>query len=91
MTQYSFGYDHKRKEVVFNLKIGSSPPVQFIMSAEAFIQDILFMNNDQQLAHFLGEVRKRKDLPVDYDFGAGGSEIRFDPKEWEDRMNDHQN
>ncbi len=88
MTQYAYGYDHKRKEINFMLTIGSQAPVNFTMSAEAFLQDLVFMNKDPQLAHFLTEVKKRKDLPIDYDFGAGGSEIKFDPKEWEDRMKD---
>ena len=85
-TIYNYGYDHQRKEVVVNFRIGSSPPIEIIMSAEAFLFDLEFMANDQKLKHFISEVKKRKDLPVDYDFGVGGSEIKFDPKEWEGKM-----
>lgn len=88
MSQISYGYNHKRKEVTFVLQVGSQAPVKFIMAAEAFIQDLESFSNDPQLAHYLAEVRRRKDLPIDYDFGAGGNEIKFEPKEWENKMED---
>ncbi|GAF94511.1 unnamed protein product, partial [marine sediment metagenome] len=48
-------------------------------------QDLDFMAKDKVLAHFIAEVKKRKDLPIDYDFGPGGSEIKFN-QEWENKM-----
>jgi len=85
-TSYNYGYDHQRKEVVIHLQVGSTPPVEIIMSAEAFCFDIEFMTKDKKLKHFISEVKKRKDLPADHDFGAGGSEIKFNPDDWEGRM-----
>ncbi len=85
-TQYGYGYNHKRKEVIIKLQIGAMPPVEIVMGAEAFCQDIDFISKDKRLAHFLGKVREMKDLPVDYDFGEGGGEIKFDPKDWDSKM-----
>lgn len=85
MISYSYKYRHDTKEVMITLQVGMTPPMSALMSAEAFIQDMEFMANDQKLAHFLSIVRKRKDLPIDYDFGAE-AEIKFEPKEWEGRM-----
>lgn len=85
-TQYNYGYNHQRKEIIITFQVGTMQPVQIVMSAEAFLQDLDFIRKDKKLAHFLAEVGKRKDLPVDHDFGAGGSEIKFDPKEWQERI-----
>jgi len=85
MIVYNYQYQHKTKEVIVNLQIGFSSPLKAVLSAEAFIQDIEFMAKDPKLAHFLSEVKKSKDLPIDHDFGAD-SEIKFDPKDWEEKM-----
>ena len=85
-TVYSYGYNHARKEIIFKLQVGTMPEIQIVMSAEAFIQDLDFVRKDQRLAHFISEIKKRKDLPINYDFGAGGSEIKFNPEEWDKRM-----
>lgn len=85
-TTYSYGYNHARKEIYIRFQIGTTPPFELAMGVEAFFQDIAFIKNDKQLAHFLAVIKERKDLPVDHDFGPGGGEIKFDPKDWEDKM-----
>ena len=85
MLAYSYRYNHKTKEVIAKVQIGFQPPVDIVMGAEAFTQDIEFMANDKKLAHFLSEVKRRKDLPTDYDFGKD-AEIKFDEGEWDQRM-----
>ena len=86
-TLYSYGYNHQRKEVIIKFQMGTSPPVEIVTGAEAFIQDLDFIKKDQKLAHFISEVRKRKELPVTFDFGAS-SEIKFNPEDWNKLMND---
>lgn len=85
MLTYNLIYSHKTKEIILTFQVGSSPQVKLIMGAEASIQDFDFLKKDPKLAHFLFEVRKRKDLPIDYDFGTN-AEIRFDPNDWEGKM-----
>ena len=89
MITYSYQYQHKTKEVIINIQFGISTPVKAIVSAEAFIQDIEFIKKDPKLAHFLQVVSKRKDMPVDHDFGAD-TEIKFDHKQWDNRMGESQ-
>jgi len=84
-TVYSYQYNHLRKEVILKFQVGSMPAMQIVMSVEAFFQDIDFIRKDKKLAHWLVEVRKRKELPVNYDFGVN-TEITFNPGEWEDKM-----
>ena len=86
MIAYSYIYNHKTKEITCNFQVGSSQPVKIITGAESFIQDIDFIKNDPKLAHFLSVVRIRKDLPIDHDFGPGGDEIKFNPEDWEGKM-----
>ena len=85
-TRYSYTYLHKRKEIVIQFQVGTAPPVEIIMGAEAFIQDIDYMSKDENIPKFLAIVRERKDLPIDYDFGEGGKQGDFNSKEWEDKM-----
>ena len=85
---YSIQYHHKRKDVTILLKVGSMPPIEFVMGAEAFCQDLDFIKNDKGLAGIIDGIRKRKDLPTDYDFGSGGSD--FDSRKWEGMMGDKQ-
>lgn len=87
-TSYRYGYNHKRKEVIISFQVGTTPPVELVIGVEAFFQDIDFIRGDRQLAHFLAEVRKRKELPSDHDFGPGGGEIKFNPDDWEGKMKD---
>ncbi len=82
--RYSFTYIHARKEVVGTIQIGSMPPFEVVMSAEGFYQDITFISKDKGLAKLMAIVKERKDLPIDYDFGSGGS--GFNSKEWEGKM-----
>jgi len=84
-TLYSYAYNHTRKEVIIKVHIGAMQPIEIVMSAEGFFQDIDFIRKDKKLAHWLTEVRKRKDLPIDHDFGAN-TEIKFNPDEWEGKM-----
>ena len=84
-TQYSYGYNHKRKEVVLKIQIGTMAPIDIVISAEAFFQDIDFIAKDKKLVHFLAEVRRRKDLPTNHNFGDE-AEIKFDPDEWGKKM-----
>jgi len=84
-TVYSYGYNHQRKEVFFRIQVGTMPMIEIVMGAEAFIQDLDFIKKDQKLAHFISEVRKRKELPANYDFGAQ-AEIKFDADEWGKKM-----
>lgn len=86
--RYNFTYIHKRKEVVISFQVGTMPPMQIVMGAEAFSQDIDYISKDQRLVKFLAVVKVRKDLPIDHDFGPEGGEIRFDTKEWDDKMGD---
>ena len=83
-TSYSYAYNHTRKEIIIRMHVGTNQPFEIVMGAEAFIQDIDFVRKDKKLAHWLGEVRKRKDLPI----GTPGAdaEIDFNPGEWEDKM-----
>lgn len=83
---YRVQYDHKRKEVTVIFRVGSMPVVEIIMGAEAFCQDFDYISRDQNLAKFIADIRERKDLPVDHDFGVSGGGLKFDPKEWEDKM-----
>jgi len=85
-TRYNFTYIHARKEVVGFIQIGAQPPVEIVMGAEAFLQDITFISNDNGLKRLLQVIKERKDLPVDHDFGAGGG--GFDMKQWDQRMED---
>jgi len=82
--RYNVSYLHKRKEVVVNLKVGSMPPVEFVMGAEAFIQDFDYIRNDKAMASMIEGIRGRKDLPIDHDFGAGGGD--FDKNKWDNMM-----
>lgn len=84
--RYNASYNHKRKEITFIIQIGTMPAQEIIMGAEAFLQDIEFIINDKKLAMFFAKVREIKDLPIDHDFGAGGGEIKFNPKDWEGKM-----
>lgn len=79
---YTYTYMHKRKEVAISLQVGSTPPFEFVMGAEGFIQDIEFIIADGNLAKFLAAVKERKDLPIDHKFGAGGSDL----KQWDKWM-----
>ena len=83
---YNLTYLHKRKEVVVNLKVGSMPPIEFVMGAEAFIQDLDYIRKDKAMAGMVEGIRQRKDLPIDHDFGAGGSD--FDKSKWDNMMGD---
>jgi len=83
---YNVGYNHQRKEVIVIFKIGSMPPIEVVMGAESFCQDLAYISKDPNLAKFIADIRERKDLPVDHDFGAGGGGLKFDPKEWENKM-----
>lgn len=84
--RYGIAYIHKRKEVVISLQVGSSLPIEIVMSAEGFCQDLDYIIADKKLAEIIEGIRNRKDLPADHDFGAGGGD--FNTKEWEDRMGD---
>ena len=84
-TIYGYGYNPKRKEVMFKLQIGSIPEIQIVMGAESFIPDLDFMAKDKKLVHFISEVRKRKDLPTDHKFEPGEEEIRW-KEEWDNKM-----
>ena len=88
-TMYSYAYNHARKEVILNVHIGTNQPISIVMSAEAFIQDIEFARKDKKLAHWLAEVKRRKDLPVN----APGAtdEIQFNPEDWEGKMKEGPN
>ena len=82
--RYNIGYNHKRKEVMLILQIGSQPPVEFVMGAESFIQDLDFITHSEGLKKAIDVIRVRKDLPIDYDFGIDGSD--FDNRKWEEKM-----
>jgi len=84
-TVYTYGYNHQRKEVFFRIQIGTSPVMEFAIGAEAFIYDLDFIRKDTKLSHFISEVRKRKELPTDFDFGSE-AEIKFDADEWGKKM-----
>ena len=84
-TMYSYAYNHARKEIIIKAHIGSNQPVEIVMSAEGFFQDIDFVRKDKKLDHWISEVRKRKDLPADHNFGAD-AEIKFNSGEWESKM-----
>jgi len=84
-TMYSYAYNHARKEIILRVHIGTNTPTEIVMSAEGFFSDLEFIRKDKKLAHFLSEVKKRKDLPVDYDFGEN-ADIKFDENEWDKRM-----
>jgi len=86
--RYNFTYIHKRKEVVTTFQVGTMPPFVIVMGAEAFCQDIDFIGKDRNITNFVVNVKERKDLPIDHDFGASGGEIRFNPLEWEGKMGD---
>ena len=90
-TMYSYAYNHIRKEVILRIHIGTNQPIEIVMSAEGFFQDIEFVRKDKKLAHFIAEIKKMKDLPANYDFGPGGSEIRFNPEEWDNKMKEDSN
>ncbi len=83
---YRIDYLHKRKEVVIKFQVGSTPPIEIVMSAEGFLNDLEFIKNDKHLAHLLSIIKERKDLPIDHDFGPSGGDTKFDPREWEDKM-----
>ncbi len=83
--KYTVHYEHKTKEVTLELLVGLSPPVKFLMSAEAFVQDIDWLKVNKQFLGFIAFVRAKKDLPIDY-VETDGSPIKFDPSEWEGRM-----
>lgn len=84
--RYQVNYIHKRKEVLIRFQVGTMPPIEIVMGAEAFCQDIAYIINDKGLAKFFANVKASKDLPIDHNFGAGGGDIKFDQKEWEDKM-----
>ena len=90
MIGYSYKYVHKTKEVVIQVSVGGGPPLNAIMSAEAFTQDMEFIKSDQKLAHFLSVVKERKDLPIDHNFGED-EDIKFDPEAWEKRLKEGDN
>ncbi len=83
---YRIDYIHKRKEVVVRFQVGSMPPIMIVMGAEAFCQDIDYISKDKGLSALLSFIKERKDLPIDYDFGAEGGDKRFSPGEWENKM-----
>lgn len=85
-TRYSYGYNHKRKEVVIQLQTGSSQPIKIVVGVQAFLDDIDFIRDDKNLARFISFIRERKDLPVDHDFGPGGAD--FDKNKWDNLMGD---
>jgi len=85
--RYHVGYFHKRKEVVVVLQVGSMPPVEFVMGAESFFQDIEFIRNDKALSKTMEHIRECKDLPADHDFGTGGGD--FDSRRWDNMMGDN--
>ena len=82
---YNFQYNHQTKEVTGTMQVGLSPPAKFLISAEAFIQDVDFLKRDKNFVRFLADVRERKDLPTDHDFGPGGGQIKFNPRDWESK------
>jgi len=86
--KYSYGYNHKRKEVIFRFQIGSIPPIEIVMGVEALLQDLDFIRNDKTLAKFIESIREAKDFPIDHDFGSGKGDFKFDPKDWEEKMGD---
>lgn len=82
--RYHVHYSHKRKEVVVFLQVGAQSPVEFVMGAEAFIQDLEYIGKDKSLAKLIEHIRQRKDLPIDHDFGTGGAD--FDTRQWDNMM-----
>jgi len=86
-TMYNYIYNHLRKEVVIVVHVGTNKPVEIVMSVEGFIADIEFVKKDKKLAHWLAEVKRRKDLPVSHDFGAE-ADIKFG-EDWNKLMEDN--
>jgi len=85
-TMYNYAYNHARKEIIIMVHIGTNKPIEIVMSVEGFFSDIEFVKKDKKLAHWLSEVKKMKDLPVDYDFGPRGAAIKFDEEDWNKKM-----
>ena len=83
-TRYSYGYNHKRKEIVIQFQTGSNHPFEIVIGVQAFLDDIEFIRNDKQLAHFISFIMERKDLPSDHDFGPGGAD--FDKNKWDNML-----
>ena len=84
-VRYNIHYSHQRKEVTVILQIGTTPPVEYIFSAEGFLADIDYISKSKGLSEYIDLIRNRKDLPTDHDFGEQGGHLKFNPQEWENK------